>query len=161
MSNDTGNGLYYITVTFSRNMSDDSGVIGGDEPATTEQLLEQFALELQGTYDDPEHAMAGHWDVLAFNSAPLSDKQQQAVSQGVERSCELFHREVAMRKEGAALAAVKALPLDAMPTGATPMCNYSDCIEGHPVIPEDDESRRVTCPTCREDMGIERDPGNQ
>jgi len=36
-------------------------------------------------------------------------------------------------------------------------CRYDDCPEGHPVVPEEDDgvnTQRVTCPTCREDMGL-------
>lgn len=34
-------------------------------------------------------------------------------------------------------------------------CRYSDCPEGHEVIPDEQEDDlRVTCPTCRDDLGL-------
>jgi len=44
-----------------------------------------------------------------------------------------------------------------MPTTTKPelRCRYDDCIEQHPVIPdEEEETARVTCPKCREYLGL-------
>ena len=45
-----------------------------------------------------------------------------------------------------------------MVTATDPIrCRYDDCVELHPVVPEEDDginAQRVTCPTCREDLGL-------
>jgi len=37
------------------------------------------------------------------------------------------------------------------------LCRYDDCPEGHPAHASDDDPRRVSCPTCRNTLGLPRD----
>jgi len=77
---------YYIAVTFSRSLANDANVIADDGEVTPEQLLTQFALELQGTAYADEVAMDGGFSIHALNGAPLSDREKEAVMEGVKKA---------------------------------------------------------------------------
>jgi hypothetical protein len=59
-------GTYTMLVRFTRNYSDDAGVVGS--PVTKHKLVQQLRKELQMAYDDNNVAMAGSFDILKVES---------------------------------------------------------------------------------------------